>query len=167
MINHLKEDQFEKLRSAFPVQFSGCAERNAKAGRGKDREQESKRFEKCIRFPVTIAGGIHLFPYRTQKLSLHTLIVLGWKRPGRVGRRRIPLCWRNLRFSNTLIPEDTERAEARGNESGRSSREGCRRQERRFLNAPVRRKGVCRIDVGWHSEEEESSNFRAAGSGSF
>ena len=89
MINHLKEDQFEKLRSAFPVQFSGCAERNAKAGRGKDREQESKRFEKCIRFPVTIAGGIHLFPYRTQKLSLHTLIVLGWKRPGRVGRRRI------------------------------------------------------------------------------
>ena len=33
MINHLKEDQFEKLRSAFPVQFSGCAERNAKADR--------------------------------------------------------------------------------------------------------------------------------------
>ena len=42
------------------------------------------------RFPVIIARGIHLFPYRTQKLSLLALMVLGWKRPGRVGRRRIP-----------------------------------------------------------------------------
>ena len=133
MINHLKEDQFEKLRSAFPVQFSGCAERNAKAGRGKDREQESKRFEKCIRFPVTIAGGIHLFPYRTQKLSLHTLIVLGWKRPGRVGRRRIPLCWRNLRFSNTLIPESRKEQKPEGTKADRSGREVAEGR-RRFLS---------------------------------
>ena len=42
-------------------------------------------------FPVTMARGSHLFPYRTQKLSLSALMVLGWKRPGRVGRRRIPM----------------------------------------------------------------------------
>ena len=44
-----------------------------------------------IQFPVVMARGIHLFPYRTQKLSLSALMVLGWKRPGRVGRRRIPM----------------------------------------------------------------------------
>ena len=39
---------------------------------------------------MTMAKGIHLFPYRTQKLSLSAPMVLGWRRPGRVGRRRIP-----------------------------------------------------------------------------
>ena len=43
-----------------------------------------------IRFPVTMAKGIHLFPYRTQKLSLSAPMVLGWRRSGRVGRCRIP-----------------------------------------------------------------------------
>ena len=38
---------------------------------------------------ATIARGIHLFPSRTQKLSLLTPMVLGWKRPGRVGSRQI------------------------------------------------------------------------------
>ena len=37
-----------------------------------------------------MAKGIHLFPYRTQKLSLSAPMVLGWRRPGRVGRCRIP-----------------------------------------------------------------------------
>ena len=43
-----------------------------------------------IRFPVTMAKGIHLFPCRTQKLSLSAPMVLGWRRLGRVGRCRIP-----------------------------------------------------------------------------
>ena len=43
------------------------------------------------KFPVAMARGIHLFPSRTQKLSLFAPMVLGWKRPGRVGRCRIPL----------------------------------------------------------------------------
>ena len=38
---------------------------------------------------VTIARGIHLFPSRTQKLSPVSPMVLGWKRPGRVGSRQI------------------------------------------------------------------------------
>ena len=40
--------------------------------------------------PVVMAKGIHLFPYRTQKLSLSAPMVLGWRRPGRVGHCRIP-----------------------------------------------------------------------------
>ena len=63
------------------------------SGRERRSEEESRvgqaRLNK-IQFPVVMARGSHLFPYRTQKLSLSALMVLGWKRPGRVGRRRIP-----------------------------------------------------------------------------
>ena len=59
----------------------------AKRGRGSSRSGTINR----IQFPVVMARGSHLFPYRTQKLSLSALMVLGWKRPGRVGRRRIPI----------------------------------------------------------------------------
>ena len=41
-------------------------------------------------FPVTMAKGYHLFPYRTQKLRPSAPMVLGWTRPGRVGRCRNP-----------------------------------------------------------------------------
>src|SRR5262249_54813686 len=40
------------------------------------------------RFPVAIARGQHLFPFRTESLSLFAPMVLGEKSPGRVGRRR-------------------------------------------------------------------------------
>ncbi len=40
-------------------------------------------------FPVAMARGIHLFPFRTEKLSPSAPMVLGPKGPGRVGRRRI------------------------------------------------------------------------------
>ena len=43
-----------------------------------------------VRFPVATAKGIHLFPYRTQKLSLSAPMVLGWRRPGRAGGCQIP-----------------------------------------------------------------------------
>ena len=36
-----------------------------------------------------MAGGIHLFPSRTQQLSPHTSKVLGWKRPGRIESCRL------------------------------------------------------------------------------
>ena len=36
----------------------------------------------------TVLCSIHLFPFRTQKLSLLAPNVLGWKRPGRIGRCR-------------------------------------------------------------------------------
>ena len=37
---------------------------------------------------VAIARGIHLFPFRTEPLSLSAPMVLGLQGPGRVGRRR-------------------------------------------------------------------------------
>ena len=40
------------------------------------------------RFPVVMAKGKHLVPFRTQKLSPSAPMVLPWRRGGRVGRRR-------------------------------------------------------------------------------
>ena len=39
-------------------------------------------------FPVALARGKHLFPFRTEPLSPSAPMVLGLKGPGRVGRRR-------------------------------------------------------------------------------
>ena len=48
------------------------------------------------RFPVAMARGKHLFPFRTEQLSPSAPMVLGPQGPGRVGRRRFlpqtPLC---------------------------------------------------------------------------
>src|SRR5205085_10150464 len=38
---------------------------------------------------AVIAAGVHLFPFRTEKLSPPAPMVLGGQPPGRVGRRRI------------------------------------------------------------------------------
>src|ERR1700759_3307301 len=40
------------------------------------------------KFPVAIARGKHLFPFRTEPLSPSAPMVLGPQGPGRVGRRR-------------------------------------------------------------------------------
>ena len=42
-------------------------------------------------FAVAIARGRHLFPFRTEQLSLSAPMVLGPQGPGRVGRRRFNL----------------------------------------------------------------------------
>src|SRR5437588_8491728 len=39
-------------------------------------------------FPVALARGKHLFPFRTEQLSPSAPMVLGPRGPGRVGRRR-------------------------------------------------------------------------------
>ena len=62
------KDEGAKLRKSF--------------GRDSRRKTSSQ-------FPVAMAKGYHLFPYRTQKLRPSAPMVLGWTRPGRVGRRRI------------------------------------------------------------------------------
>ena len=41
------------------------------------------------RFPVAMARGKHLFPFRTEQLSPSAPMVLGPQGPGRVGRRRL------------------------------------------------------------------------------
>ena len=66
----------------------GLSERESESASEESGGEEGER--EARKFPVTIAGGNHLYPYRTQKLSLQTLMVLGWERPGRVGSRRDP-----------------------------------------------------------------------------
>src|SRR5439155_9287950 len=41
---------------------------------------------------AVIAAGKHLFPFRTEKLSLLAPMVLGGQPPGRVGSRRFSSC---------------------------------------------------------------------------
>ena len=43
-------------------------------------------------FPVVMARGKHLFPFRTEQLSPSAPMVLGSQEPGRVGRRRFDQC---------------------------------------------------------------------------
>ena len=43
---------------------------------------------RSLTISVAIARGIHLFPFRTEPLSLSAPMVLGPQGPGRVGRRR-------------------------------------------------------------------------------
>ena len=53
-----------------------CAVLKAREGAGLDQ------------FPVAMARGKHLFPFRTEPLSPSAPMVLGPQGPGRVGRRR-------------------------------------------------------------------------------
>ena len=49
---------------------------------------EGPRRGGLYRFPVAMARGKHLFPFRTEPLSPSAPMVLGPQGPGRVGRRR-------------------------------------------------------------------------------
>ena len=70
----------------------------------KEREQGMARAnDNDISFPVIMAEGYHLFPYRTQKLSLIAPKVLGWRRPGRIGRRRILILKKHFGFTEMLL----------------------------------------------------------------
>jgi hypothetical protein len=60
--------------------LAGCAVLRVRARRGLDK------------FPVALAWGKHLFPFRTEPLSPTAPMVLGLQGPGRVGRRRFFIC---------------------------------------------------------------------------
>src|SRR5437660_4312216 len=74
-------------------------------------------------FPVVIAAGVHLFPFRTEQLSPPAPMVLGGQPPGRVGRRR--LLWKGRRKAAFLrlhapLPSLAWRSEAKACACGRS-----------------------------------------------
>src|SRR5215213_11977299 len=48
-----------------------------------------RRWHRTHKVSAVIAAGVHLFPFRTEKLSPPAPMVLGGQPPGRVGRRRI------------------------------------------------------------------------------
>jgi hypothetical protein len=64
-------------------------------------------------FPVAIARGKHLFPFRTEQLSPSAPMVLGSQGPGRVGRRRFLLTGRlrAARFRCCQAPGGRRRGE--------------------------------------------------------
>ena len=95
------------------MQLSGCEEKRIAQSQELKRLLKEKSGKKCLtgkdegaklrktfgrdsrrktssQFPVMMAKGYHLFPYRTQKLRPSAPMVLGWTRPGRVGRCRNP-----------------------------------------------------------------------------
>ena len=86
-------------------------------------------------FPVALARGRHLFPFRTEQLSPSAPMVLGSQGPGRVGRRRFFLDTRAaerrpvvvLRCSRDAPAEAKERVSqpARRRRPRRSSSAGC------------------------------------------
>jgi hypothetical protein len=68
-------------------------------------------------FAVAIARGKHLFPFRTEQLSLSAPMVLGPQGPGRVGRRRFnvesPPLAGSLRLWRGHLPAPAGTAEPR------------------------------------------------------
>src|SRR6266508_6017476 len=59
-----------------------CAEARLKSGTGSLAPEYDN-------LSAVIAAGVHLFPFRTEKLSPPAPMVLGGQPPGRVGRRRL------------------------------------------------------------------------------
>ena len=72
------------------TQASEASKRSKAAQRAEEAERSAAWHQTSSQFPVVMTRGSHLFPSRTQKLSLSVPMVLGWTRPGRVGRCRIP-----------------------------------------------------------------------------
>ena len=55
------------------------------------REEKRLCAERYKAQPVPMTTRIHLFPCRTQKLSSFVPKILGWRRPGKIGRCRLSL----------------------------------------------------------------------------
>ena len=70
------------------LKVRGRARGKRKPLEGGGREEAERARKESKPFPVAMARGSHLFPFRTQQLSLLAPKVLGWTRPGRLGRCR-------------------------------------------------------------------------------
>jgi hypothetical protein len=87
---HMKSSR-KALRSRRSLYgFEGAnAHKTGESSRLKNRgDLQAQPFDNCIKFPVAITERSHLFPFRTQKLSSPVLTILGWRRPGKIGRCR-------------------------------------------------------------------------------
>ena len=72
-----------------PRSLAGCAVLKARARRAAPSGAVGPGAPPGLdKFPVAIAWGKHLFPFRTEQLSPSAPMVLGTRVPGRVGRRR-------------------------------------------------------------------------------
>jgi hypothetical protein len=120
-------------------------------------------------FPVALARGKHLFPFRTEKLSPSAPMVLGPRGPGRVGRRRFSsrvACGRPVVV--LLARERVGRAEDMSAPPRSpivhswSAGAGCRGRLRAPLAAATPRSGVRRMAahaVGSFSSTSQSTSW--------
>lgn len=89
-------ERSREAKSGLDREARACYNARAGEARGRGREGNDARETEEARqlnsspFPVAMTKGFHLFPSRTQQLSPSVPKVLGWTRPGRIGRCRIP-----------------------------------------------------------------------------
>ena len=102
----------------------------------KRKVQRQRAAKHPIQFPVVITKGFHLFPSRTQKLSPSVPKVLGWRRPGRIGRCRIPI--QKLVRASFFVSDSSVKA---------SSRTKIHRAERIRYNVCARRDSLETADL--------------------
>ena len=97
------------------------------------------RVQRPERKPVLIALRNHLYPCRTQKLSWAAPKILGWRRPGKIGR-----CWRfiylkiiriSLKIKYSRIAQSVERLTVNQDVVGSSPTVGAR--ESRWWKSPA------------------------------
>jgi hypothetical protein len=108
---------------------------------------EGPRRRGLDKFPVALAWGKHLFPFRTEPLSPTAPMVLGLHGPGRVGRRRSfesrAALWRLVRvpatIGSTRAPNVNHSRSAAGRGWQNGSKWSC------FANRAPLRRGV--VDV--------------------
>src|SRR5438270_13039123 len=65
---------------------------------------EGVREPRAFTISAVLPAGRHLFPFRTEKLSLPGPMVLGGQPPGRVGRRRF-ICRKEPRKRLFFVPQ--------------------------------------------------------------
>src|SRR3712207_6672290 len=106
-------------------------------------------------FPVVIAWGKHLFPFRTEQLSPTAPMVLGSQGPGRVGRRRFSVKGRPRRGGLSSFWRRLRSARLRGVEANhlvvglrRRRRAEPRVRQEELPAAASDRRGYAEVVVG-------------------
>src|SRR5947209_13651055 len=97
---------------------------------------EGVREPRAFTISAVIPAGRHLFPFRTEKLSLPGPMVLGGQPPGRVGRRRLFLRIRAaeaalFRGPEAVHPSPVRAAGARAPQGAGESQRDLRARARR------------------------------------
>ena len=69
------------------------------------RQQCRRRYTQLVLMTVRV----HLFPSRTQQLSSLVPTILGWKRPGKIGRRQHKLVFAIVKATYCSLAQSVER----------------------------------------------------------
>ena len=84
-----KNNNFIKIRRRSRPRAADAGATLESVGEVASQQRAAPNSPSAKVFPVAMAEGSHLFPSRTQKLSLPAPMVLPWRRGGRVGHCRV------------------------------------------------------------------------------